>query len=415
MFGPMCMIIHSKVKLRMLKLNKSNVLSTFLLLEILLIYPYTNRYFDGQTHSFLTFNRVLWATITPIIIIALLNNTISLRSLTDKIFLVLILYLTGSLLFFAFFNQSDLTFVSRELSYSILPMFCYFIYKGNPKIDKDLAIFTILLVVFICGVSGLWGNSSLPKPYFIAVLENKSYVNFQSFYSPIIYASIGTICLAALLLAKIDVASRYKYFMIIIFFMTSILTLQRAAFLGLAMVIAGILLFRFNRYFLFYIPVLSACSFFLISNSLDFDTEFYQLLLSELTDFTLSSVIDQRQEQTFIFNNYSILRIIFGEGFGKYSPQNESAFLIMPDASYHRLFNELGIIGCGLFVFTFLLIFLDFLRTRNVFGLYLVTFVLVHFYFNRILMAIPSAYFIYIMLGLQVRAYEKRYCNEVHP
>ena len=280
-----------------------------------------------------------------------------------------------------------MAFISRELFYSVLPIFCYFIYRGNPNIDAELTIITLLLIIFIVGTSGLWGNSSLPKPFFIAVLENKSYINFQSFYSPIIYASLGPSCLAILLYKKIDLALRYKMVMGLTFIVTSILTLQRAAFLGIIMVIAFLVIFRLSKYVLICLAI-TILAIYLVYDSFEMDSSFYELFVTELSDFNLQSVVDQRREQTFIFNDYSLFKIFFGEGFGKYSPQNKSALLMMPDASYHRLFNELGLIGCTLFVLAFASMFLEFLKNRNVFGFFLLSFVLIHFYFNRILMAI---------------------------
>ena len=411
------MRVHSKIKAFYRNVSQSEILSTIFLINTLLIYPYINRYFDGQTHLVLSLNKTMWTVGTPLLIFLLFNKVIIYKSITDKILLILTAYLVSSLLVFAFFNQGDFTFIFRELFYSVLPIFCYFIYRGNPNIGAQLTISTILLIVFVVGISGLWGNSNLPKPFFIAVLKNKSYINFQSFYSPIIYASLGPSCLAILLFKKIDLSTRIKMVMGLTFIITSILTLQRAAFLGIIMAIAFFVLFRFNRYIFVNLAII-ILTIYLSYNFIEIDPNYQKIFTNELNwkkilaieiaDFNLGSVVHQRRDQTFIFNDYSLFKIFFGEGFGKYSPQNTSALLIMPDASYQRLFNELGLIGCALFVSAFASMFLEFLKNRNIFGFFLLSFVLVHFYFNRILMAIPSAYFIYILLGVQLQTKTNR-------
>jgi Ca2+/Na+ antiporter len=72
----------------------------------------------------------------------------------------------------------------------------------------------------------------------------------------------------------------------------------------------------------------------------------------------------------------------------------------MPDANYYRIYNELGIIGGIIFFMPFLAIFLKALSRKDPFMLFLITYTLFAFYFNRVLWAVPTAYVIYTIIGI---------------
>jgi hypothetical protein len=395
----------SEVNTNLKKILYSDLLNKIFLVNTLLIYPYINRLFDSQNHPILSLNKVFWIIGTPIILIGLLKNKISCKTITDKLFICIIYYLTVSLFTFSFFYSPSNEFIVREIYYSILPILCYFIYCGNQNINKESSFKIIIYSIALVAIIGLWANVEIPKPFFISAIKNSSYINFQSFYSPIIYASVGPICFGFILMDYIKIPVLTKIILLNLFLITSILTLQRAAFLGLFMCFIFFIIQKY-RYKSLYLSLFTLMLVFLIiyfTYIQSIDDHFTALLLGEIADFNLGSVVHQRREQSFIFNDYSFLKIFFGEGFGKYSPQNKEAILTMPDASYHRLFNEIGVVGCSLFVFVFSTIFFKFFKSKNTFGIFFLAFVLIHFYFNRILMSIPSSYFIYALIGLLLR------------
>ena len=123
-------------------------------------------------------------------------------------------------------------------------------------------------------------------------------------------------------------------------------------------------------------------------------------ILSEFSNFNYTSVAKDRAYQAIIFNTEEVFNILFGEGFGKYSPNNTLSKLIMPDASFYRIYNELGIIGGLSFFFPFIYLFIKAIKNRNAFETYFIGFSLIAFFFNRIIWMIPLNYIFFTFLGV---------------
>ena len=384
------------------KINLDKAAANLFLFISLFSYPLINRVFDGKSGLLQDINKSLWFFLTPLLLIFLSRKIPKSLDLTDKLFIFSTFYLLLSLLMFSIFNNVNVNYILLEMSYSTLPIFCYFIFKYNKNIDSKNTLKFIIYLITVVIICGFWSQMDIPKPSFIEAIKNTKSLNFQSFYSPIILASIAPICLGIVLFKYINFSFLQRYFLIILFFITSILTIQRAALLGCFMCLVFYLFYKIKLKNLFIVFVILLMLLIIASSVISFykDSSGYEMILNEINSFSITQVLYERREQLFIFNDSNIFSILFGEGYGKYSPQNDLAKLIMPDASYLRLYNELGIIGTIVFFSPFISAIIFYIKNKNWLFLYIILFVLIHFYFNRILMSLPAAYFIYTILGM---------------
>ena len=337
-----------------------------------------------------------------------LNFFITKKLNISSLFLLTFFYLNISLFFFVAFNGLiNFSSILRELIYSIIPILFYFVGKGFNNSDQIVffryLFFCLSFVVFI----GVIYRLDLFLPDFLKqVFEQRTFkFNFASYYTPIIMSFLAQLTFALLLFNKIKI--KYNYIFTIIFFIISILTLQRAAFLGIivSLTLYVISFLSFSKiFFRFFIIVLGSSILYAniyskINNeneSMFFSSKFF---VDEIEGFTISGVQSTREKQAIITNNENIFNLFFGEGFSKYSPTNELAKLTMPDASYFRIFNELGVFGLIIFFSPFVLLFFKAVGHRDFFMIYFLLFSLTAFYFNRVLWTIPINYLFYITLG----------------
>ena len=117
------------------------------------------------------------------------------------------------------------------------------------------------------------------------------------------------------------------------FFVVSILTLQRAAFLGL---IISLSIYLFKRLsflkltMVTFVILLGSLTLYEVidkNSSTKTESKLFssKLLLNEIQNFSLSSVQSDRASQAVVTNKTNILNMLIGEGFGKYSPNNDLA------------------------------------------------------------------------------------------
>jgi hypothetical protein len=240
-------------------------------------------------------------------------------------------------------------------------------------------------------------------PY--GIIIKKDYT-ISSFYGPILMGYIAQLLFALVLFEVIKVGI-LRSTLLIIFFITSILTLQRAPYFGVSFAILFYFIFhgKKNLFGITVIVITLLTTFYIFTNidmsgvfgfdqRVSISDEFKNIQLERLSDDR------DRKDQSLIYNDNNILNILLGEGYGKYSPNNFQTIHKMPDANYYRIYNELGIIGGIIFFMPFLAIFLKALSRKDPFMLFLITYTLFAFYFNRVLWAVPTAYVIYTIIGI---------------
>lgn len=325
------------------------------------------------------------------------------------IFSLTFFYLTISLALFSALNgRINIPSILREFLYSIIPILFYFIGKIFNYNEKNLFLrylFYCLSLVVIIGFIYRLGLY-LPKSI-INVFEQKPFrFNFSSYYTPIIMGFLAQFMFALLLFKKIKL--KFRYLLIVIFFVVSILTLQRAAFLGLFVSSLIYIFYRFSIFkiilVIFVFLIVTPLIYTTINNNITSDNDSLifspKKLIDEIESFKLSNVQSDRKSQAIITNDNNFFNMLVGEGFGKYSPNNELTLLKMPDASYFRIFNELGLIGFFLFFTPFIFLLYEAIKIKNPFMIYFILFSLLAFYFNRVLWSIPINYVFYTSLGI---------------
>ena len=209
-------------------------------------------------------------------------------------------------------------------------------------------------------------------------------------------------------------ANKFRMFFLLFFFLIAIITLQRAAYLGLLTSTGFYILGKLKnkeetsrkKILVFMIVILCFCFFILIyRETIKRIIEVYcpsklgKLILDEFKDFNISKVLRQRNNQRIIYDKNGFT-ILFGEGFGKYSSSNNNPLIkAIDDASFYRIINELGLLGTFLFYIPFIALFLKAIVKKNFFAMYFIFQTIVAFFFNRILWLIPISYFIYPMFN----------------
>ena len=178
----------------------------------------------------------------------------------------------------------------------------------------------------------------------------------MSYYSAILMGYVAQLMFAMSLFNVLEFKSFYRLLSIVFFLVISVMTLQRSSYLGICVSTSVFLLSagktKIRTKLLISFVCLGIIYFMLnidLSNAFGFD--FALFFFDEITNFNYRNVMDDRASQAIISNVNNTFNIIFGEGFSKFSPNNVQTVRSMPDASYHRIFNELGIIGGTLFLF----------------------------------------------------------------
>lgn len=391
---------------------KHNLSFKILMVYLIVFYPLVYQIFLNDSFVSLI-NQLILFSLLSLTILTYSNRIIAyiyaVKLNTSIIFLWTIFYLTISLLFFSSLNSNiNVPSILREFLYSIIPILFYFIGKilnfKEKKIFFKYLFFSLSIVIIIGFIYRL--GLYLPE-LLMTVFEQRTFrFNFSSFYRPIGMAFLAQFMFALLLFKKIKF--KYRYLLLISFFVVSILTLQRAAFLGL---IISLSIYLFKRLsflkltMVTFVILLGSLTLYEVidkNSSTKTESKLFssKLLLNEIQNFSLSSVQSDRASQAVVTNKTNILNMLIGEGFGKYSPNNDLALLIMPDASYFRIYNELGLIGFFLFFTPFILLLYEAVKIKDAFMIYFISFSLIAFFFNRVLWAIPINYLFYTSLGI---------------
>ncbi|MDD4048665.1 MAG: hypothetical protein PHI90_07600 [Clostridia bacterium] len=302
--------------------------------------------------------------------------------------------------------------ILRELLYSVIPIIFYFIAKEFSEDDVKIFFMVVFMGIFFVVLMGILDLFHFPFPDAMQnALAKKGKANFISYYSAISMGYVAQLVFALLLfdVIKFQRIIRLKKPLILLFFGISILTLQRSSFLGIIVALVIYIYYhgskKIKKTFTTVIFVLLVF-FMLISLDLSqfFGFDVGKYIIDEIEEFNIHSVANARASQAYIYNDENLFYIMFGEGFGKYSPNNTLTIRKMPDVSYVRIYNELGFVGGILFFIPFVLILIQAMRKKDSFMIYFVSFTLIAFFFNRIVWMIPLNYLIYSILG----CYENR-------
>ena len=377
------------------------IIFLFFYFFIIIVYPLAYQLNAGDTDVSLNNKLAFFSLLFLMIFFYSKEIFFSKKKLIDYLFIWSIFYLTISLMFYSSSGVMLLGDIFREVLYSIIPVLFYFMGKSLKSNEIDIFIksvfFLFLSVIFIAVINLFDFN------FFNISGFQKGNV-LKTFYSAITMGYIAQLMFAIVLFKQI----KFKYLnqlLLGFFFIISLLTLQRSAFLGV--IIALFIYFIFQYRGGIKILILSISSFSILLY-LTLTIDFFDIfgfdvglnILAEFNNFNYASVAKDRAYQAIIFNTQDFFNILFGEGFGKYSPNNTLSQLIMPDAAYYRIYNELGIIGSISFFLPFIFLIIKSVKEGSGFKVYLICFSLIAFFFNRIIWMIPLNYIFFTFLGI---------------
>jgi len=313
--------------------------------------------------------------------------------------------------------------ILREFLVSVIPIFFYLFAKNFTK--KEIKLFYLILFYSICfitllGVLEMMGFSysqTIQK----ALWKMSTKANFLSYYGGISMGYLAQLSFAIILFDIIKLRKYSKLLMGSFFFIISIMTLQRSSYIGLASALLVYFLLERKRekfWSFLYIGALSVTFYLLLTvNYIDDYVGGYDFSLfvySELSSINFQHVLSDRANQAIINNVNNVFNILFGEGFGKYSSSNSQAIREMPDASYYRAYNELGIIGGLIFFIPFIALMIQMIKKRNMFMIYFIGFTFFAFFFNRIIWVIPLNFIVYTMLGVAESSEYNNYLFDIN-
>ena len=340
------------------------------------------------------------------------------KGIIDYLFSLQLVYLIFSITIYSIIVGMYVGDILREILYSIIPILFYFIAKTFNRDDIKLFIKTMVFSLYFVILIGLLNLFEIKFPEMLdyALNKNRS-LNFRSYYSAIGMGYISQLMFSILLFNKISL-KKYRTLLMLILFITSLLTLQRSAYLGLMISITIYLFWKRGGKNVITILSLSFMALiFYVFLTVDLHEYFnYDVgfnISEEISNFNYNSVAMDRNAQAQIFNADNIFNIIFGEGFGKYSPNNSLTILKMPDASYYRIYNELGLLGSLVFFTPYFLLLKSAFKKHNQFAIYFIGFTMLAFFFNRIVWMIPLNYIFYTFLGVLDNDEYKYYMNRI--
>ena len=291
-----------------------------------------------------------------------------------------------------------------------LPILFYFVFKSYKH--WSIIVYIIVLLVFLNALIAI-AASPFVKFDIPIITQITKVAAFKGGSGYRLYSFIGnssTLGFSALLCIAIYIAfpaMRFKYIVLPVMIVTVLSTRQRAVWVGVLILILLIIYFSItlkgyakrNLSLFALIPVLGTIVYLFFAHYMD-QLTVIDLLRSTLDNMTPADAFGSRASQQVIYNNSNPFFILFGEGFGKYSPLITDNALSQPDASYYMIFNETGIVGMLVFFNMFFQIVRYSLRRANFVLLFLVFAISVGLLGNRYLWFFPVNYLFYSFVGI---------------
>ena len=344
---------------------------------LIVIYPFLYQYYEGD-QKVAVLNRVFVAILIVLILSKYLPRLISKPFYNiDLLFMIQFSYLMISISLYSMSAQIYPMDILKEYLYSIIPILFYFVSKTYSIREFKTFIMILFFSILIISLLGILEASDYTFSDRMAnALAKKGKGNFISYYSAIGMGYIAQLAFALLLFDIVRI-KKIKYPLMGLFFIISLLTLQRSSYLGIIFALISYSIFKgrnnkvsFLLFGLFLLMVLNTLISTDHTNYYGFDVGRY--IMDEINSFDLESVQRQRAGQSIVSNSNDWFSILFGEGFGKYSPNNILTIRKMPDASYQRIFNEIGAIGSILFFLPFVSLSIKYIKEHNSFMIYFI-------------------------------------------
>lgn len=394
--------------------KKKHMLFDISLIYIFVIYRMLNM-FPNISVLYSINKYILFVSI--LVLVFVLRRCITIAyNLSNIIILLNILYILCSATVYYFicshipFGKS-IEYFFREMLCILLPMILYFPFQ---RLDYYLEnrfyiIFTVgILLSFVFGLVTVFyfGSSIFSQSYDVFGGMGRP-GRFYSFYGPIVGGYFYVMLFNVVLYKKIKIGNKVSFVIYVLSVIGAILTFQRAAVYGI--VFSMVVYMVLNRSNIKINNIIFVClAVFTLFILLIFYTKIinryfrYDLLLKLFQSFIsegslkngLADRIDQWQ-----FNFLNIFTFVFGEGIGKYSSNNLDAQFTQSDAAYVRIFNEMGVLGMGLFITWWILVAYQQLK-KDKFIFVVIVWTLLAFGVNRVLWYTPVGFWVYSVIGL---------------
>jgi hypothetical protein len=378
---------------------------------IMLVYPLLNTM--GVQHGA---NRgvlvVLIALVLAINFRGFLLRLVTFTDFTNLLVLSYLLFVTVSLACYTALTPLSMESLLPFLLHGIFPILLYFCYDRH---NRHLA-FILKVIVIVTAINVVFGVLAYPlsgfkvpflAPDWVAAIGDNGSSRLSSFLGK--SSILGYMTQLAFAYVLFCYRGRLRPLCLFLFLFATVLTFQRGAWAGIGVSLSVYIFFTvFSKdssghrsacgtlvYLLF------GCLAGIAIMSSFFDREVvFGLLGSRFFEFNVSSAMEGREFQHVIFNNTVPFNILFGEGYGKYSPLNLLDNFKQPDAPYHMVYNETGLVGFALFlsIFTYPL-FLSIFR-RNSFMVYFLLSLLISLSGSRILWYCPTNFIVFFIIAV---------------
>lgn|GEM_PF-4309260 len=328
---------------------------------------------------------------------------------TGIIWLWVVIYLTISLLLYSA-STGSFMLIYREFLFSIVPFIMYAAFtKYYPFRDTILKL--IVLVSIFAAVFGflmfLNINFILFQLIKNTVSDGDQTLRLFSYTGPIFLGYLSVTAISILLFNK----SLFKYQPILFFVLvlTVIVCGQRSPIGGLVILFITKLFYTESKrglliFNVVFILMISALLLYLINRLQIIDMDILDTLnILYASKFETVRIISDRTDQQQIFNTHHLINILFGEGFGKYSQENEVAIIAMSDAGGYRLYNEIGFLGLILYMSFFINKLFEGIKQNNPLIVSIILYTLFASFFNRILFAAPMSFIPFIIIAVSNR------------
>jgi hypothetical protein len=197
----------------------------------------------------------------------------------------------------------------------------------------------------------------------------------------------------------------WRYGLLLLFVVAVLLSFQRSMWFGLILALFFYLINnRISKRSKIHLGAVVVTFFLLLFVTLPRSIDISQvskLVSDRMSEFNFEDAFAERSSQQKLFNTDNVVLFLTGEGYGKYSPLNKDENLInLPDAPYHMIVNETGLVGLTLFISMLAAFFLRAMRRGNVFQLWFVLHLAISLVGSRILWYFPLNFLIIIMLAM---------------
>lgn len=363
----------------------------------------------GEINRFILFSLIILSIIVSLVF----KRKLWISSLNEPVSFSVFLYFLYIFISFSIslsIGNVAIKYIASFVLNCFLPITFYFV--GKYIKSWKIIIFVIVVVTLINSLFAIITSPfvDVDIPYFNDLANQYAFRGGSEARLQSLIGNSTTLGYFALICISIYISIpnlRFRYIILTILIVTVIMSRQRGGWIGIVLMMFLHIYYSFGsreirmkslRIFLV-LAILSFIIYLLFTNYTDSST--LGFLLSETFNrITLADTFGNRGAQMVIFNDSNFFSILFGEGFGKYSPLNLDNPLRQPDAPYYMVFNETGMIGLLIFLNMFFQIAKRAFRDRNFILLFIVLHLSIGLLGSRYLWYFPINYLFYFFVGV---------------